>query len=68
MRSTFLNMPEMIRPTVAEVVTSFMLVHGDAPDIFQRLDSFMTNLSNDPVWSTDEVQEIHTRLIERLTS
>jgi hypothetical protein len=61
-------MPELIRPTISEVVTSFLLVHGDAPDVFRRLDSFMTNLSCDPVWDADEVAEIYNRLIERLTS
>ena len=61
------RMPDLSRPSVPEVVTSFMLVHGDAPDIFRRLDSFMANLSRDPVWSADEVQEIYNCLIERLT-
>jgi hypothetical protein len=45
-----------------------MLVHGDAPDFFQRLDSFMASLSRDPVWSREEVEEVYNRLIERLTA
>jgi len=61
-------MPEISRPTMSEVVTSFMLVYGDAPDVFQRMDSFMANLSSDPLWNADEVEEIYNRLIERLTS
>jgi hypothetical protein len=61
-------MPELSRPTVSEVVTSFMLVHGDAPDIFQRLDSFMASLSRDPGWSREELEEVYNRLIERLTA
>ena len=55
------------RPSVAEAVTSFMVVFGNSPDIRARAESLIATISQNPQWSAEEVQEVKRLIGERLT-
>ena len=61
-------MSDKVRPTVAEAVYAFLVVCSDSPDGYQRLDSFIAKLSNDPRWTADEVDEVHLLIVEQLAA
>jgi hypothetical protein len=54
------------RPTVAEAVTSFMVVFGNSPDIRVRAESLIATLGQNPQWPPQEVQEVKRLIEERL--
>ena len=56
------------RPTVADAVTSFMVVFGNSPDIHSRAESFIATLSQNPQWPPHEVQEVKRLIEERIGS
>jgi hypothetical protein len=55
------------RPTVAEAVTSFMVVFGSSPDIRMRAQSLIETLSQNPRWTPQEVEEVRRLIAERLS-
>ena len=59
-------MPDKLRPTVAEAVRAFLIVCGDDPDIYERLDRFIAKLSQDSRWSVSEAKEVHSQIMGRL--
>ena len=56
------------RPSVAEAVTSFMVVFGSSPDIRVRADKLIEALRQNPQWTPQEVEEVRRLLGERLLS
>jgi len=58
----------MIAPQSNRPYYSFLVVCGGAPDAYKRLDLFIAKLSKDPRWSEAEVDEVHAKVIERLTA
>jgi len=54
------------RPTIAEAVTSFMVVFGSSPDIRLRAQSLIETLKQNPQWTAQEVEELRRLIAERL--
>lgn len=54
------------RPTVAEAVTSFMVVFGGSPDIGARAQSLIETLKQNPQWTAQEVEEVRRLIADRL--
>lgn len=54
------------RQTVAEAVTSFVVVFGNSPHACERLVSVAENLRRSRDWSADEVEDFRRQVEERL--
>jgi hypothetical protein len=54
------------RPTIAEAVTSFMVVFGSSPDIRLRAQSLIETLRQNPQWTLPDIEELKRLLAERL--
>lgn len=55
------------RPTVREVVISFMTVFGTSPAAHERLAHFLENLRKDGRWTAEEIVEVERLIEERLS-
>jgi hypothetical protein len=59
-------MPDQ-RPTVAEAVTSFMVVFGNFPEIRARAENLIATLRQNPQWSPEEIEEVQRLIEERIS-